>query len=358
MVPEEEYMMQAIDLAKKGRGFVSPNPLVGCVIVKNNKIIGEGYHEKYGMEHAEINALNNCSESPHDADMYVTLEPCSIFSKTPPCVEQIVANGIKNVFIGTKDINPKINGSGVDALKYNGINVYEGLLEKKCYELNKGFFNWITHKRPWVIVKAAQSKNGYLGIDSTSQTWLTGSDANKYTHKLRAKVDAIVVGRNTAEVDDPSLTVREVVGNNPKRIVLDTFRKLPLTLKMFNDNLSDNIVLCSKEKFENNKTPFCKYIPIQESNNGLDINNVLDVLGDQGITSILVEGGAKLIKSFIDSNLIDEIYLYTSNKKLNNATLVNPLEIDEENWTITQTKEFDNDNLIIARKKELCFQEL
>ena len=127
---------------------------------------------------------------------------------------------------------------------------------------------------------------------------------------------------------------------------------------MFNDNLSENIVLCSKEKFEQNKTPFCKYIPIQESNNVLDLNNVLDVLGDQGITSILVEGGAKLIKSFIDSNLIDEIYLYTSNRKLDNATLVNPLEINEENWTITQTKEFDNDNLIIARKKELCFQEL
>ena len=358
MGAEEEYMMQAIDLAKKGRGSVSPNPLVGCVIVKNNKIIGEGYHQKYGMEHAEINALNNCSESPHDADMYVTLEPCSIFSKTPPCVEQIISNSIKNVFIGIKDKNPKILGAGIEKLKYNRINVYEGLLEKKCYELNKGFFNWITHKRPWVIVKVAQSKNGYLGVDSMSQTWITGDDANIYTHKLRSKVDAILIGRNTAEVDNPSLTVREVIGYNPKRIIVDTFRKLPLTLKIFNDNLSETIVFCSEEKFENSQTPFCKYLTVKESNNKLDLFNMLDVLGKEGVTSLLIEGGAEIVKSFMDNNLIDEIYLYTSNKSLDDAKLLNPLEIGEEDWTITKIKQFENDQLTVARKNELCFQEL
>ena len=143
MVPEEEYMMQAIDLAKKGRGFVSPNPLVGCVIVKNNKIIGEGYHAKYGANHAEVVAFNNCSEPPEGADLYVNLEPCSIFGKTPPCVDRIIENGIKNVYIGTKDFNPSVNGSGIDKLERSKINVFTDILDKECYELNRGFFKWI-----------------------------------------------------------------------------------------------------------------------------------------------------------------------------------------------------------------------
>ena len=357
MNQQQDYMMQAIQLAKKGQGFVSPNPLVGCIIVKNNIIIGEGYHENFGMEHAEINALNNCTESPHDADMYVTLEPCSIFSKTPPCVEQIISNSIKNIFIGIQDKNPDIKGSGIELLKRSGLNVVVGVLEEKCYELNKGFFNWITKQRPWVIVKVAQSKNGFIGIDSLSQTLITGNDSNKNTHRLRSNVDAILIGRNTAEVDDPSLTVREVAGNNPKRIIADTFRQLPLTLKIFNDNLSENIVFCSSEKFENNETPFCKYLAIKEKENKLDLKEMLDVLACEGVATLLVEGGAELIKSFFDDNLIDEVYLYTSNKPLDNATLSNPLEINNENWTITKTKQFESDELIIARKNELCFQE-
>ena len=354
---QESYMLQAIDLAKKGRGRVAPNPLVGCVIVKDQKIIGEGYHRKFGESHAEVDAINNCTESPHDADLYVTLEPCSIFSKTPPCVDYIISNSIKNVFIGSKDLNPKINGEGIEKLKIAGVNVYEGILENKCYELNKGFFNWIKYKKPWVIVKLAQSKNGYIGFDNASQVWITGKDTNNFTHKLRSKVDAIFVGRRTAQIDNPRLTVRNMLGSNPIRVIADTNRKLPLNLTLFNDNAAKNIVLCSDKNFEDNKVSLCKFLTVKEGNNGLDEHAMLDVLGQQGITTLLLEGGRKLVKSFMEQDLIDEIYLYTSKNNLDNGKLLNPVDINDEIWTIINEKDFNNDHLVIARKKELCFQE-
>ena len=353
----ESYMLQAIELAKKGRGKVSPNPLVGCIIVKDKKIIGEGYHKEFGGDHAEIDALNNCSESPHDADLYVTLEPCSIYSKTPPCIDHIISNSIRNVFIGTIDKNPKINGNGIEKLKIEGVNVYMGILEKECYELNKGFFNWITEKKPWVIVKLAQSNNGYISLDSSTQTWITGKDTNIYTHKLRSKVDAILIGRKTAEIDDPKLTVRDVLGHNPIRVITDTNRKLPLNLKIFNDNAANNIILCSDKNFEDNETSSCKFLTVKENSYGLDEFHMLNILGEQGITTLLIEGGQKIVKSFIEKELVDEIYLYTSKNDLDNAKLLNPIDINDNSWVITDTKEFDNDNLVIARKKELCFQE-
>ena len=353
----ESYMLQAIELAKKGRGKVSPNPLVGCIIVKDKKIIGEGYHKEFGGDHAEIDALNNCSESPHDADLYVTLEPCSIYSKTPPCINHIISNSIRNVFIGTIDKNPKINGNGIEKLKIEGVNVYMRILEKECYELNKGFFNWITEKKPWVIVKLAQSNNGYIGLDSSTQTWITGKDTNIYSHKLRSKVDAIMIGRKTAEIDDPKLTVRNVLGHNPIRVITDTNRKLPLNLKIFNDNAANNIILCSDRNFEDNEIPSCKFLTVKENSYGLDESHMLNILGEQGITTLLIEGGHKIVKSFIEKELVDEIYLYTSKNDLDNAKLLNPIDINDKSWVITDTKEFDNDNLVIARKKELCFQE-
>ena len=353
----ESYMLQAIELAKKGRGKVSPNPLVGCIIVKDKRIISEGYHKKYGENHAEIDALNNCSEDPVDADLYVTLEPCSIYSKTPPCINHIISNSIRNVFIGIVDKNPKINGNGIEKLKIQGVNVYKGILEKECYELNKGFFNWITEKKPWVIVKLAQSNNGYISLDSSTQTWITGKDTNIYTHKLRSKVDAILIGRKTAEIDDPKLTVRNVLGHNPIRVITDTNRKLPLNLKIFNDNAANNIILCSDTNFEDNETPSCKFLTVKENSYGLDEFHMLNILGEQGITTLLIEGGQKVVKSFIEKELVDEIYLYTSKNDLDNAKLLNPIDINDNSWVITDTKEFDNDNLVIARKKELCFQE-
>jgi len=348
-------MSYVLELAQKGRGAVSPNPLVGCIIVKEGKIIGEGYHKKYGEHHAEVEAFNNCIEDPEGADLYVNLEPCSIHSKTPPCTEKIIHSGIKNVYIGIKDENPDINGSGIDELKRNNINVFEGILEGECREINFGFLNWITRKKPYVIAKVAQTKDGYIG-NSSKQLWITGEDSKKEVHILRSKIDAILVGRKTAELDNPSLTVREVSGPNPIRVVLDTTRKLSLNIKMFRDLESRNIVLCANDVFENSKTSFCEYIVVNKKDNNLDLNDVLTTLYKQGITSVLIEGGHDVLSSFVKEDLIDEIQLYTSNNLIDDMDINNPISIDE-NWDIVTQKKFNNDTLMIARKKILCLQE-
>ena len=353
---QNNFMSYAISLAIKGQGKTSPNPMVGCVIVKDGRIIGEGYHEKYGEHHAEVNAFKNCSEIPEGSDLYVTLEPCSIHGKTPPCVDRIIENGIKNVFIGTKDINPDINGDGIEKLKNAHINVFDGILEKECYDLNVGFFKWIKTGMPWVIIKIAQSNNGFMGIDSNSSIWITGDDTKINSHSLRSSVDGIMIGRKTAEVDNPKLTVRKVSGVNPIRIIADTHRRLPLDLDIFNDNSADNIVLCSNEKFQESKTSFCKYIPIKEIGGYLDPNDILMSLGKSGISKLLIEGGKDLITSFLDKNLVDEVYLYTSNDDLENANLENPFIIDNH-WEVINEQSFINDSLKIVRKKELCLQE-
>jgi len=353
----KNFMSYAIKLAKKGRGNVSPNPLVGCVIVKNGKIIGEGYHAKYGEQHAEVVAFNNCSEPPEGADLYVNLEPCSIFGKTPPCVDRIIENGIKNVYIGTKDLNPSINGSGIENLENAKINVFPNILEKECYELNRGFFKWIESGRPWVIVKIAQSNNGFMGIDSNSSIWITGNDVKIDTHKLRSRVDGVLIGRKTAEVDNPRLTVRKVDGNNPIRIIADTYRKLPLNLKVFNDKLANNIVLCSNDKFDKSVTSNCTYLPVEDKDGMLEVRSILNALGEHGINMLLIEGGKELISSFLSKNLVDEVYLYTSNNNLDNANLDSPFVLDED-WEVLKEESFQNDSLLIARRKELCLQAL
>ena len=353
----QEYMKQALDLSKRGRGQVSPNPLVGCVIVKYNRIIGEGYHSEFGGDHAEIMALKNCTESPVDAALYVTLEPCSVHGKTPPCIKAIIENSISEVYIGVKDPNPEINGNGVFELEKAGIRVTSDILYDKCLEINKSFFKWIIKKEPYVIAKVAQTKDGYMGYDNKTSIWITGKKSKEHTHSLRSTVDAIMIGRNTAQIDNPKLTVREVIGKNPKRIVLDTNRQLSLSLNIFNDKNADTYILCSKNRFENNKTSFCKFIGIKEKEGFLDPYDILKKLGQEGITSILIEGGTSVHESFLKAKLIDEIYLYTSNKNIDGASLKNPIALDDT-WIISDQIFLDDDTLTICKKKELCLQEL
>ncbi len=351
----EEYMDRVLGLARQGRGNVSPNPMVGCLLVKNNNIIGEGYHKSFGRPHAEIDALNNCIEDPNGSDLYVNLEPCNIFSKTPPCVNKIIENGIKNVYVGSFDFNPRINGQGIKELKKAHINVYTDILYDKCYELNIGFFNWIKTGFPWVIAKFAQSNNGYMGIDSSSTTLITGKDTNSYSHRLRSEVDGVLIGTTTARIDNPSLTVRNMKGKNPTRIIIDAYRKLPLSLKLFQDNKASNIILCNEDNFEESKIGTNLYLPVAIEDNLLDPISILKVLGQKGITKLLIEGGPTLINSFLKKNLINEIYIYTSNNSLDNANLKSP-NINQD-WEVFNVDNFDNDNLKIMRKKKLCLQE-
>ena len=255
----ESYMERALELAKEGIGSVSPNPLVGCVLVKDGEIIGEGFHEKYGDSHAEIMAYKNSIKDPTDSTIYVTLEPCCFEGKTPACTKFIIENSIREVYISMEDPNPKVSGMGIKELEQRGIRVNVGLLKKKCEWLNRGYIKLITTNRPWVIAKVAQTSDGYMGVNSETSTWITGDISKNHTHTLRSQVDAVLIGRQTAMIDNPSLTVREVQGENPKRVILDTNRKLPLNLEIFNDKKAETLVLCSEERFnKSRKRKSCK----------------------------------------------------------------------------------------------------
>ena len=354
----ESFMARALELSKAGLGFVSPNPLVGCILVKDGQVIGEGFHEEYGGPHAEVMAYKNSIEDPVDSTMYVTLEPCCFEGKTPACTRFIIENGIREVYISIKDPNPKVSGKGISELEKYGVKVHIGLLKKECEWLNRGYIKWITKNKPWVIAKAAQSENNFLGLNSKSKINITGNEAKIHSHELRKNVDAIMIGRQTALIDNPQLTVRHVSGKNPDRIILDTNRKLPLTLNIFNDNEAKTIVLCSNVNFEESQTSFAKFIPVLENRDGkLSVYSILDVLAKEGICKILIEGGAELLDSFNKEGLIDEIYLYTSSQKLDNANLKNPLAINDV-WDIQEELDLGDDSLIIATRKVECLQEL
>ena len=350
-------MSRVLELARKGRGKVSPNPMVGCILVKDGEIIGEGYHEEFGGPHAEVMALRNSRTDPMDSVAYVNLEPCCISGKTPPCTNALIENGISEVFIGTLDTNPDVNGKGVEELEKAGIVVHVGIMEDESSRLNQAFHKWITMGLPWVIAKVAQSADGYMGLNAETSVWLTGDASRKHYHTLRSEVDAVLIGRQTALIDNPSLTVREVGGENPKRIVLDTNRTLPLSLNIFQDKKAETIVLCSENRFSQSKTHFCKYLPVKEENSKLSPLHSLKTLAEQGITSVLVEGGQEVLRSYISENIIDQIYIYTSPEKLDGASLKNPIQLSDE-WSIIEEEALGEDTLIIAKKGAECLQEL
>ena len=245
---DESYIQLTIEIAKKGEGSVSPNPLVGCVIIKDNRIIGAGYHQKFGEDHAEINAINSSAESLEGSTLYVNLEPCSHFGKTPPCVDRIIKEKVKRVVIGTLDINPLVSGNGVKALKKAGIEVKVGVLEKECIELNKFFFKFITNKLPYVTLKAAQTLDGMIADKNNYSEWISSSESRKYVHWLRARYDAVLIGSETARIDNPKLTVRMVEGRNPYRVVLDSSLKLKSDLNLFKINSDNKTIVITSEK--------------------------------------------------------------------------------------------------------------
>ena len=236
------------------------------------------------------------------------------------------------------------------------IYVYEGFLKKDVEKLNKGFFKWVKEGLPWVIVKVAQSLDGCMGVDNQTQTWITGKDSIQSAHYLRSKVDAILVGTQTARIDNPELTVRNVEGINPKRVVIDTNRTLPLDLKLYSDHASETIVMCSKDKFERNQTVNCKFIPVIEKSGFLDVRDILKKLANEGITSILIESGPKLIESFNNQDLIDELYIYTANDKIIKSDFKTPIDI-HSNWRLKTIKMLGDDELRVFEREAMCLQE-
>jgi len=357
MLNHEIFMERAIELAKKGKGSVSPNPLVGCVLVKDGEIIGEGYHEKFGGPHAEVMAFRNAIKDPFDCSVYVNLEPCNIESKTPPCTKFLKENGASEVFISTIDPNPDVSGRGIEELNRLNIKTTVGILEQRAKEINKGFFKWVKTGKPWVTVKIAQSSNRKMGKDNTSSYWITNNISKEHSHKLRSEMDAILIGKNTAKVDNPSLTVRLIEGNNPIRVVVDTNRTLPQDLSLFNDEKAKTIVLCSSNQFSNNNTSHCEYVGVKEINGLLDPSAILIELANKGVTSVLLEGGPQLINSFYKEHLIDEIYEYSSSESLDAIGMDNPVEIDDS-WDYTDQINLGGDSLKIFLSKEVeCLAE-
>ncbi len=318
---DESYIKLTLEIAKKGIGFVSPNPLVGAVLVKEGKIIGAGYHQKYGEAHAEINAINSASENVEGATLFVNLEPCSHFGKTPPCVDALLENKIKKVVIGTLDMNPIVCGNGIQKLKDNGVEVKVGILENECVELNKFFFKNVTKKTPYVTLKSAITIDGKIADDSFQSKWITSTASRKQVHKFRNEYDAVLIGANTVNKDDPQLTVRLVEGRNPKRIVLDPNLKSCIDRKIFHSE-KNVLLVTSLEKKNSPKAKAFLELGVKllfartDDKKQFRLKTVLKQIGKENITSVLVEGGAKIYNSFVKENLFDEMQIFMAPKLL------------------------------------------
>lgn len=314
-------MKRAIKLAKKGIGYTNPNPLVGAVIVKNDKIIGEGFHEIYGGPHAEVNAFNSAEEDVEGATMYVTLEPCSHFGKTPPCANLIVEKGISKVIIGMKDPNSLVAGKGIEILKNSGIKVEMGILEEDIKKLNEIFIKFITTKKPFCILKTAMTLDGKIASVKGDSKWITNEESRTYVHKLRHQVSAIMVGVDTIIADNPKLTTRLVDKNglDPIRIVVDTTGRTPLDSNVLNINSEAITIVATTNKIDSVKIKAieakgAKVIITPLKDGRVDLENLMIQLGELNIDSILLEGGSTLNFSAIDQGIVDKVIAFVSPK--------------------------------------------
>jgi diaminohydroxyphosphoribosylaminopyrimidine deaminase/5-amino-6-(5-phosphoribosylamino)uracil reductase len=308
-------MTRCLELAKKGLGTTYPNPLVGSVIVYNNKIIGAGWHYKAGQPHAEVHAINSVTDTTllKKATLYVSLEPCSHFGKTPPCANLIIQKGIKKVIIGSKDPNPKVSGSGIKMLTDAGCEVVFGVLENECIAVNKRFFTYHQKKRPYIILKWAKTIDGFIAPKSKPKktpVWITHAFSRQLVHKWRSEEQAILVGTNTALEDNPSLTVRDWNGNNPLRCVIDKDLKIPQNHAIFN-NQSKTLVFTQKDKED---TPFISYKKIYFDKPTSIVTQICDILYKLSVQAIIIEGGSYTLQTFINENLWDEARIFTGIK--------------------------------------------
>lgn len=331
---KEEYMALALELAKKGIGRVHPNPMVGAVIVKDGKILGQGYHQKCGEGHAEVNAFKDAeerNENVEGAEMYVTLEPCSHFGKTPPCADKIIEKKISKVFIGTLDPNPLVAGRGVKKLKNAGIEVEYGILESGCYKLNEVFMKYIVKKVPFVVMKTGMSLDGKIATYSGESKWITGEKSREDVHKLRNELTGIMVGINTVLKDNPELTCRIEGGRNPIRIVVDSNLRIPMECKIVNtaEEVETIVATTDKSNLEKKKKlerKGVKVIVVPSKNEKVDLKELMIILGDLKIDSILLEGGGTLNFSALEQKIVDKVKIYIAPKIIGGETSKTPIE--------------------------------
>ena len=316
---DEKYMRLAMQLAGNAIGRTSPNPLVGAVIVKDNRVVGCGWHRKAGTPHAEVHALNQAGELAQGADVYVTLEPCAHYGKTPPCAKALVEAKVKNVYGGLLDVNPKVAGKGFKILEDAGIHVEYGFLQDELRKQNEVFFKWIEHKKPFVVLKAAMTLDGKIATATGQSKWITNETSRAYGYKLRDIYDGIMVGINTVIEDNPMLTARVDGGKNPIRIVVDSSLKIDINANVVQDK-SAKTIIATTDKAEKDKIVKLQAQDVdvivvdKDKNDKVDIEKLLDILGQQNICSILVEGGATLSGSFVAKKLVDKVDFFIAPK--------------------------------------------
>ncbi|MFI5185353.1 MAG: bifunctional diaminohydroxyphosphoribosylaminopyrimidine deaminase/5-amino-6-(5-phosphoribosylamino)uracil reductase RibD [Chitinophagales bacterium] len=322
MTIDKKYMHRCLELAKLGSGNVAPNPMVGAVLVHHDRIIGEGYHKKYGEAHAEPNCITSVSdENTHlirDSELYVSLEPCVHFGKTPPCADLIIENKIPKVVIGCRDPFKEVDGRGIEKLQKAGVETIQAILEKECKEINKRFFTFHTHHRPYIILKWAQSANRKIAGQRSDRLHISNEITNRIVHKWRSEESSVLVGTNTALSDDPELTTRSWTGNNPVRLVVDMDLKLPSSLKIFNDK-ARTIVFNKRSHGEKNNLLF-----YQVTEDVSLVHQIANALYQLKIQTVIVEGGAKLLQSFIDEEMWDEAKIITNEELIINTGLNAP----------------------------------
>ena len=316
---DEFYMDKALELAIKGMGKTNPNPIVGSIIVKENKIIGKGYHEHYGQAHAERNAIKNAIDDVSGSTIYINLEPCAHYGKTPPCVDLIIEKKIKRVVIGMLDPNPLVAGKSIEKLRKNNIEVIVGIREEECRKINEIFIKYITSKLPYVIIKSGISLDGKIATYTGESKWITSKDSRIHGHELRNKMTGIMVGINTIVLDNPMLTYRgEKEGRNPIRIVLDSNLRIPIESNVIRYNNGNTIVACIKNS-NNSKKIFLENIGIKiietnEDDGEVDLKELMKKLAEEKIDSILLEGGGTLNYSALKKGIVDKVRFYIAPK--------------------------------------------
>ena len=329
MTEAEQYMQQALDLAKTAMGHTSPNPMVGCVVVKNGKLVASGCHERYGEFHAERNALTRCKEDLTGADLYVTLEPCCHQGKTPPCTDIIIERKIGRVFVGALDPNPKVDGGGIKILREHGIEVITGILEQECLALNEIFFHYITTGLPYVAMKYAMTLDGKIASANGDSKWVTGEKAREHVHFLRKKYSAILAGIDTVLADDPLLNCRTEEGVDPIRVICDSHLRLPMDSQIVKTAGKIRTIAAYTDAEEGTKKKLkstgVELLQISEKNGHVDLEKLIRTLGEKKIDSILVEGGGNIHGSLLQTGLVNRVYAYIAPKLIGGKNALPPV---------------------------------
>lgn len=333
---EEQFMKRAIELAKQGVGWTAPNPLVGAVVVKNGRVIGEGYHRKYGELHAERNALAACTEDPAGATLYVTLEPCCHYGKTPPCTEIIIEKKIAKVVIGSRDPNPKVAGKGARILREHGIEVVEDYMREACDALNPVFFHYITTKTPYVVLKFAMTLDGKIATRTGASKWITGEAARNHVHQLRGRYAGILAGIGTVLEDDPMLNCRIDGAHQPLRIILDSHLRIPMGSRLVRSAKEYPLLIVCNEsnrdreegtsRIQKLEEAGAKVWTLPEKNGHPDLNVLMQRLGEEKIDSVLIEGGGTVNEAVLKAHIVHHVYAYIAPKIFGGEDAKTPVE--------------------------------